>query len=129
MPRPESFDAPITVFFDGLCPVCSREVRLYRRLHAPGAILWRDLASAEDLLQQESFGLADALALLHVRDADSTLRIGLAAHLCMWQRLPGFRVIVAVLRLFPALMAPLDAIYRYFTARRPGLTRRGVPRV
>ena len=31
----------LTVYFDGACPVCSREIAMYRR--QPGAELWRTL--------------------------------------------------------------------------------------
>lgn len=116
--------APITVFFDGFCPVCSREVRLYRRLQRRGAICWRDLAADPDVLRNEPFGLAEALTLLHVRDGDGTLQIGLDAHLSLWACLPGFSPIVFLVRRFSLIRRLLNAIYLDFTRRRPGLRRR-----
>lgn len=117
--------APITVFFDGLCPVCSREVRLYRRLQRRGAIRWRDLAADPEVLRDEPFGLAEALTLLHVRDGAGTLRIGLDAHLCLWANLPGFRWIAQLVRRSAAIRRLSESIYLDFTRRRPGLRRRG----
>ncbi|MBB5207599.1 thiol-disulfide oxidoreductase DCC family protein [Chiayiivirga flava] len=115
--------APITVFFDGLCPVCRREVALYRRLAAPGAVRWTDIAQPA-ALDGETFGLDAALALLHVRDGGGALRIGLDAHLLLWARLPGWRVLAWVLVRNAPLRRAADAGYRWFTARRPGLVRR-----
>ncbi|MGN6519307.1 MAG: thiol-disulfide oxidoreductase DCC family protein [Dokdonella sp.] len=116
----------ITVYYDGLCPVCGREVALYRRVARPGAIRWRDLAGGRDVLRGESFDLDAALALLHVRDAGGALHVGLAAHLVLWDRLPGLRRLAGVLRAHPRLRRAFDAIYVAFTQRRPGLRRRRV---
>lgn len=88
--------APINVFFDGLCPVCRREVALYRRLAAPGTVCWTNIA-APDALHGESFGHDAALTLLHVRDGNGALRTGLDAHLLLWARLPGWCVLAWVL--------------------------------
>lgn len=119
--------APITVFFDGACPVCRREVALYRRLAAPGAVCWTDIAPP-DALRHETFGLDAALTLLHVRDGDGALRIGLDAHLLLWARLPGWRTLARVLVRSTPLRRVADAGYRWFTARRPGLVRRQAAR-
>lgn len=114
----------ITVYYDGLCPVCGREVALYRRVARPGAIRWKDLADGDDPLRGESFDLAAALALLHVRDAAGILHVGLAAHLVLWERLPGLRRLAAVLRARPRLQDGFERLYLAFTRRRPGLRRR-----
>ena len=119
----------ITVYYDGLCPVCSREVALYRRLDRPGRIAWRELArdaaygSAPDP-ERRDFTLQQALTLLHVRDADGALRIGLEAHLLMWRQLPVFRLLAWAARRCPLLRWGLSHAYLAFTRRRPGLARR-----
>ena len=118
--------APITVYFDGFCPICSREVRLYRHLQRRGAIRWRNLAGDPGVLRDEPFGLAEALTLLHVRDGDGTLRVGLDAHLSLWACLPGFGAIVWLVRRSTLIRRLLNAIYLDFTRRRPGLRRRTV---
>lgn len=115
---------PITVFFDGHCPVCRREVAAYRRLAPVAPIVWRDIAHAAPTTERDGFDLAAALALLHVRDADGSLRIGLDAHLCLWQHLPGWRLLVDPLRRSAWLRNAVDALYRLFTRYRPGLRRR-----
>lgn len=116
--------APITVYFDGYCPVCSREVAGYRRLATRQPVCWRDLAGAEDVLAGESFDLAAALTLLHVRDGDGRLLRGLDAHLCLWAALPGWHRLVWPIRHLPGLRPLLERAYRLFTRYRPGLRRR-----
>lgn len=115
--------SPITVWYDGVCPVCRREVALYRHLAAPGAVVWVDLVDPA-ALSREAFGLDAALELLHVRDSDGRLRIGLDAHLCLWRRLPGWWLLAVVLGHCRPLRGVADRVYRFFTARRPGLARR-----
>lgn len=114
----------ITVYYDGLCPVCGREVAMYRRLVAPDAVVWRNLAGDPHLLQNESFGLAAALTLLHVRDADGALHVGLPAHLVLWERLPLLRWLARGLRRSTWAHRVFERVYVTFTARRPGLRRR-----
>ena len=115
---------PITVYFDGYCPVCRREVANYRRQAPQAAIVWRDLAGTDDVLADEDFDLAAALTLLHVRDGDGRLWRGLDAHLCLWAALPGWRLLVAPIRRLGWLRRALEATYRLFTRHRPGLRRR-----
>lgn len=114
----------ITVYYDGLCPVCGREVAVYRRLAAPGTVVWRDLAGDPRVLQYEPFGIEAALSLLHVRDADGGLHVGLPAHLVLWERLPLLRSLARGLRRCAFARRVFERCYLAFTARRPGLRRR-----
>ena len=61
------------------------------------AVRWTDIAPP-GALDGEPFGLDAALALLHVRDGSGALRIGLDAHLLLWARLPGWRVLARTLK-------------------------------
>lgn len=115
-----SDDRPITVYFDGLCPVCSREVAVYQRLDRAGHIRWQSLANG----REDSIDLDAAYRLLHVHDSDGVLHIGFAAHLLMWQRLPGFRLLAWTLRGCRPSAWAAERIYLWLTARRPGLVRR-----
>ena len=119
---------PITVFYDGQCPICSREVALYRRLTGPDKIAWLNLAGSQDLLSDQPFTLAQAMELLHVRDIDGTIRVGLDAHLLMWQRLPLLNILAAVLRQSDLLRRGFEATYLLFTRYRPGRLRHAAVR-
>lgn len=116
-------ESAITVFFDGQCPICSREVALYRRLDRRARIGWRDLNRGADVLRGETFSLAEAMTLLHVKDRDGTLRIGVAAHLCMWQQLPWLCVPARWISQSAFAIRWLEIAYLFFTRYRPGLSR------
>ncbi|MEC8852758.1 MAG: DCC1-like thiol-disulfide oxidoreductase family protein, partial [Pseudomonadota bacterium] len=42
--------APLTIFYDGGCPLCAREIAFYRRRAGAGRLDWIDVAAwgAED---------------------------------------------------------------------------------
>ncbi len=113
-------DGSITVYYDGDCPVCSREVSIYRRLDRAGRIRWQNLAVDLD----DSLDVEAAFRLLHVRDSDGAMHIGFAAHLVMWQSLPGFHLLAWTLRCCRPGHEIAERIYLWLTARRPGLVRR-----
>ena len=79
-------EPPATVFYDGACPVCSREIGAYRRL-ADGASL-RFVDVAREL--PEGLDREAALRRLHLRLPDGRLVSGAAAFAEIWRRVPGF---------------------------------------
>ena len=113
----------MTVFYDGTCPLCRREVVLYRWLDRGRHIRWLDMSVRCETLAGESFTMAAALELLHVRESDGVLKVGFDAHLAMWDRLPGFRRLAGFVR-GGLLRRASERFYLAFTRRRPGLVRR-----
>lgn len=108
----------LTVYFDGACPVCQREVALYRAQPGAQACQWVDAAAAppEQLgpgLQREA-----ALARLHVRQPDGRLVHGAAAFVLLWQTLPATRWL-GRLAAVPPLPWLLEWAYRGFLRVRP----------
>lgn len=108
---------PLTVFFDGGCPLCRREIAHYRRLQALGPIQWVDVTRERALLRSYGLDPITALASFHVAERGSgRLHTGAAAFLCLWEMLPGYRWLartVTVLRLSPLL----ERVYRIFARR------------
>lgn len=80
--------APLTVYFDGECPVCSREIALYRRLAEPGAIAWVDATTCPVAALGPNLSRGGALARLHARTADGTLTSGARAFVTLWSHVP-----------------------------------------
>lgn len=77
-----------TVYFDGGCPVCRREVSFYRKLPGADRVVWIDAAAAPDEALGPDLDRDTALNRMHVRDTDGRLTEGVAAFETMWRALP-----------------------------------------
>ena len=108
------------VFFDGACPLCSKEVKLYKKLAANDpdevAIEWIDISKSQTKLKEEGIKYADAMQLMHVKDASGIHQVGIDAVLTVWDQIPYYRKLSKFLKSIPALHPLLDKAYR-FTAR------------
>jgi predicted DCC family thiol-disulfide oxidoreductase YuxK len=111
------------VFYDGGCPVCSREIAFYRARPGADGFEWVDVHRAEEPLGP-GLSREAAIARLHVRLADGTLLSGAAAFAAMWRNMPGLRWLGRWLQ-----VPPFDSLaelgYRIFLRvrrawRRPG---------
>jgi len=78
-------EAEATVFYDGACPVCAREIA-WLTPQAEG-VCFVDIAREAP----EGIDHATALARLHVRRPDGSLVSGAAAFAVLWQRVPRLR--------------------------------------
>lgn len=111
----------LTVWFDGGCPLCRREIALMRRLDSRGRIdfvdVSGDIAVAGCPADREAL-----LARFHAREGDRLLS-GAAAFAAMWRAIPPLRPFGEAAR-FPPLLALLELAYRGFLMVRPALQRR-----
>jgi predicted DCC family thiol-disulfide oxidoreductase YuxK len=85
---PDHRAAALTVYFDGACPVCSREMELYRRQPGAERCEWIDVASCPDERLGPGLTRGAALARFHVRRADGELVTGMRGFATLWQALP-----------------------------------------
>lgn len=117
---PQSVTAaqPLTIYYDGACPVCSREIALYQRQPGAESCRWVDATRSEPALLGGDLGPARALARLHVRRPDGTLVDGAAAFALLWQRFPSTRWLGRVAALPPVTWL-LEGVYRAFLWLRP----------
>ena len=77
-----------TVFYDGGCPVCSREISQYRRAVGAERLAFIDAADCPDEALADGLTREAALARLHVRLADGSMVSGVAAFAALWRQLP-----------------------------------------
>ena len=112
----------LTVYFDGGCPLCRREIGFLRRRVAPGEVAWVDVADSPGERVASDLDRDAALARFHVRLADGRLVSGVAAFAALWQRTRSLRWLgrLADSRL---LGGPLEVAYRGFLKVRPLLQR------
>lgn len=122
---PAATDAPC-VYYDGACPLCSREIAAYQRARGGDTLQWVDASgcSASELGPQ--LPRDKALARLHVRLPDGRLVSGARAFVAVWQQLPAFRGLALLARL-PGATLVMEDLYRAFLAVRPLWRARTTP--
>ena len=110
----------LTVYYDGSCPLCRREIALYRRLDAARLLEWVDVSAPAAM--GEGLTCEAAMRRFHVRDAQGRLFSGAAAFCRLWMALPGWRWLGRFCSLPPMLWL-LELAYRAFLPMRPRLQR------
>lgn len=106
--------SPLTVYYDGACPVCRREISYYQGRTGEG-VAYCDVAATAD--PAPDLTREDALRRFHVRLADGRLVSGAAAFLALWGQVPGFSRIASLLSVKP-VVAVLDVAYLGFLRLR-----------
>ncbi|MHC2001958.1 thiol-disulfide oxidoreductase DCC family protein [Methylobacterium sp. CM6241] len=115
--------AALTVYYDGACPLCSAEIRTYRRSRGAERLTFVDV-SGDDApatlgpdLSREA-----AQARFHVRDDQGRLASGASGFIRLWRELPGWGWLAAFASL-PGMPILAEAAYRGFLPLRPHLAK------
>lgn len=114
---------PLTVYFDGACPICRREIAWYQGRRSRGPIEWVDVNACDGERVAPDLSVSAALGRFHVRLPDGRLVHGGRAFAELWIRLPGLRWLGGACRA-RALAPALEAGYGAFLRVRPWLQRR-----
>ena len=108
----------LTLYFDGGCPVCTREISFYQRRRGAERIRWVNLAQCEDSDLGSDLSREAATARLHARCPDGHLVSGARAFAALWQTLPAFFLAGRVAAL-PGIVQGLEWGYRGFLRVHP----------
>jgi predicted DCC family thiol-disulfide oxidoreductase YuxK len=115
---------PLTVLYDGACPLCRREIGVYRGLQprrSDSPVCFADVSDAT-LPLPPGTTREQLLARFHVRDRDGELLSGAQAFLALWAALPGWHWLAMVGRV-PGAAWVMERTYRLFLRWRPALQR------
>jgi 3-demethoxyubiquinol 3-hydroxylase len=115
-------EGALTVFYDGACPLCRREIDLYRKQRGAEALDFVDVTAAAPGALPRATSRAQLLSRLHVADGDGRLLVGAAAFFALWQRLPSWRWLGRLGRV-PLVLRVADRAYSAFLRVRPSLQR------
>lgn len=110
------------VFYDGACPLCTREVRWLRRRDWPGRITFSDIAGPG--FDAAALGVSPQMlmARIHGRLPDGSWVVGVDVFRHLY-RLVGLGPLVAFSEL-PGVSHLLDVAYGWFARHRLRLTGR-----
>ncbi|MEH6717973.1 MAG: DUF393 domain-containing protein [Aurantimonas endophytica] len=110
--------AEVTVWFDGACPLCRREIALMRRLDRRDAIAFVDVADDNVACPIDR---RELLARFHATE-DGKLLSGAAAFAAMWRAIPKLRPLGLAAR-NPLVLRFLERSYLLFLKGRPRLQK------
>lgn len=110
----------LTVLFDGACPLCRREIGLYKSLTPLAPVSWLDVSE-----RVEGLNVADQkryMSRFHVRLPGGQLLSGAAAFVQLWLAMPGWHWLGRI-GLLPGVTPLLEVAYRGFLIVRPWLQK------
>ena len=110
----------LTVWYDGGCPLCRREIAVFRRLDRRGAIRFEDISTQTANCPIDR---ARLLARFHAQERGQPIVSGAAAFAAMWRAIPLLRPLGELARL-PVLLWVFEQAYLGFLKIRPSLQRR-----
>lgn len=113
-----STPAQTALYYDGACPICSREIAQYRRTRGAENLAFVDVTACDQVALGPNLTRDDALARMHVRLADGTLVSGAAAFAAIWRELPSLAWAGRIASL-PFILPALELGYTFFLLLRP----------
>ena len=112
----------LTVFFDGSCPICSKEIDFYKGREGAGHLNWIDVSDEGNSLPVGERSRQELMARFHVMQDDGTLLSGGAAFAELWASLPVFSIPGRLFKL-PILRLFINIGYDIFLKARPMMQR------
>jgi len=118
-----------TIFYDGSCPLCSREIQHYKNISnnsgdsSSSSILFLDLfdytqlTTVSSLLQTHKIKLEDARKRIHVITENEQVYHSAEAFREIWRRMPYWRMIVPIIDNEPA-MKVANVVYAFWAEKR-----------
>ena len=103
----------LTVFYDGGCPLCRREIDHYRKLKAKSAIQWIDVTDPDARLADFGLEREAAMRRFHVLDAAGHFHVGAHGFVRLWADLPYYRYLSTLVRGL-SVVPLLDRVYVRF---------------
>ena len=115
-----SDESKTEVYFDGACPLCRREISLYKKLDKEGVISWVDVANCDPSVS----GLTknELLKRFHIRNKEGVILSGARAFFDLWKELPGWKWLGRLGR-YPLIVNMAEIMYIGFLRVRPFMQR------
>ncbi|MDF1757489.1 MAG: DUF393 domain-containing protein [Legionellaceae bacterium] len=107
----------ITVFYDGKCSLCRKEITYYKRIAPPEKFIWLDLSEDSNLLTQRNVSLRTGLMFFHAEDKDGKMHTSLDAFILVWKQLRGWQYVAIIVSL-PIVKPLMNLIYKLFAKYR-----------
>ncbi len=94
-----------------------REINYYKRIAPKDTFQWHDIATDPGPLKTEGISQSQALLLLHAKDGEGKMYVGVDAFIVIWQQLAYWKLLAGVASL-PLIKPALDFVYARFARWR-----------
>ena len=111
-----------SVLYDGACPICAKEISLYRGQAGAELVRWLDVSRLAEREIPLGLSRREVLARFHVIGNDGSIKTGAAAFVALWTILPKFQRVARMVD-NPPLLFLLEIGYTLFLRFRPLLQR------
>ena len=112
----------IEVYYDGMCPLCTREMRMLQRRDSRQLIRFVDITAEDFDVESVGVSMHELMGSIHGRLRDGTLIKGVEVFRHLYAAV-GFRRLAEMSRI-PGIAGLLDVAYRTFAKNRLRLTGR-----
>lgn len=113
----EGSTSMITIFYDGKCGACSREILYYQKKVPHNAFLWKDVIESADELVILNVSVTQALMALHAIDNGNQIQVGIDAFILIWTEIRGWRILAKIIS-FPVIKPLSILAYNKFAKVR-----------
>lgn len=107
----------ITVFYDGKCSWCRREIEHYKRIAPSDVFVWEDITVNTAAIEKLDISYAEALRQLHVLDEQGQVHVGVDAFIIIWKQLKRWRALATIVSI-PFVQVLVKLAYRAFAKWR-----------
>jgi len=90
-PQMKNGEEQLLVLFDGDCPICSREITMYKKMDVRRRIDWIDVNEGGDKFTATGVTRASALRRFHALSPDGAVLVGIDGFQALWSLLPKTR--------------------------------------
>jgi predicted DCC family thiol-disulfide oxidoreductase YuxK len=115
--------APVSLYYDGLCVVCSAEINHYKKMRGSQNIRFVDITEAGFDAKKENLDPQKINVELHAKDSNGKLHIGVDAFILVWSHLDKLKWLSRLAEK-SLVKSFLQMNYALFVKIRPYLPRR-----
>ena len=104
------------VFYDGNCPICNREIELYKKLNKNKSVKWYNIYTDNKALKIINKSREECLKAFHVIDGDKIYK-ETDAFFVLWKDIKYFKILYFILN-FQLIKFILNIFYKIFANYR-----------
>lgn len=113
----------LTIFYDGACHLCSKEIEHYKKIDSTHKILYLDIAKKSFNFSDYNFDEKILKKYFHVRDQNLKIHMGVDAFYLIWKELDTFKFFQSLYEFNPTQKI-MKIFYYLFSQVRPFLPKK-----